>query len=266
MTDIELISKDKQTGRVQFLLKNTSAAFVNSLRRFMSENVPTLAIEDVEFTKNGSALYEEMISHRLGLITLETDLETYNLPAKCKCNGEGCARCTVKLTLSVKGPCTVTADDLKIKDPKIKPVFPKTPIVKLLKGQELEFEATAVLGQGKQHMKWSPCLSWYKHKGLIDIDEKKCTNADAVAHSCPVAVFDVKDNKLTINKDNYLKCTLCNACVDLAENNSVKVTPSQTEFVFYLEPWGQLKPHEILSSATDQFRELLTELDDKLLK
>lgn len=266
MADIEFVSKDKKSGRVQFLLKNTSAAFVNSLRRFMTEAVPTLAIEDVEFTKNSSALYEEMVAHRLGLIALETDIKTYNLPSKCKCNGEGCARCSVKITLSAKGPGTVYAEDLKIKDPKIKPVHPKTPIVKLIKGQELEFEATAVLGQGKQHMKWSPCLVWYKHKPLIEIDEKKCTNAEAVAHVCPVSVFDVKDGKLTINKENYLKCTLSNACADIAENNSVKVTPSQTEFVIYLEPWGQLTPTEILSAATDQFRELLTELDDKLSK
>ncbi|MBI4140744.1 DNA-directed RNA polymerase subunit D [Candidatus Woesearchaeota archaeon] len=266
MTDIELVTKDKNSGRVQFLIKNTSAAFVNSIRRFMTESVPTLAIEDVEFTKNNSALYEETIAHRLGLIALETDIKTYNLPSKCKCNGEGCARCSVKIILSAKGPCTVYAEDLKIKDPKIKPAHTKTPIVKLLKGQELEFEATAVLGQGKQHMKWSPCLIWYKHKPIIEIDDKKCTNAEAVAKSCPVSVYNTKDGKLVINKENYLKCTLCNACVDIAENNSVKVTPSQTEFVMHLEPWGQLTPTEILSAATDQFRELLTELDDKLSK
>lgn len=264
MTDIELIDKDKQSGRVTFLFKNTSAAFVNSLRRFMSETVPTLAIEDVEFTKNSSVLYEEIVAHRLGLIPLKTDLTSYNLPSTCKCKGEGCGRCSVKITLSTKGPCTVYAEDLKIKDPAIKPIFPKIPIVKLLKGQELEFEATAVLGQGKNHMKWSPCIAWYKHKPIIEIDEKKCTNAEAVAQSCPVSVFDVKDGKLVINKTNYLKCTLSNSCVDLAENNSVKVTQSEDEFIFSLEPWGQLSAPEILSSATDQFRDLLKELDEKL--
>lgn len=264
MADIQLIEKDKKSGRVVFFIKNSSAEFTNSLRRFVIESVPTIAIEDVEFTKNNSVLYEEIVAHRLGLIPLETDLQTYNLPEKCKCKGEGCARCTVKITLSAKGPCIVYAQDMKIKDPKVKPVHPKLPIVKLLKGQELEFEATAKLGQGKQHMKHSPCLAWYKHKPLIEIDEKKCTNAEIVAQSCPVEVFDAKNSKLTINKDNYLKCHLCNQCVDVADNNSVKVNKSEEEFVFYLEPWGQLTATEILTSATDQFRELLKELDEKI--
>src|SRR3989344_298872 len=223
MADIQLIEKDKKSGRVTFYIKDTNAALVNSLRRFATETVPTMALEDVEFTKNGSLLYEEIIAHRLGLIALETDLQTYNLPNKCKCNGEGCARCQVKISLSVKGPGIAYAEDMKIKDPKIKPMHPKTPIVKLLKGQELEFEATAKLGQGKQHMKWGSCSAWYKHKPLIEIDEKKCTNAEAVAQSCPVSVFDARNGKLTINKENYLKCHLCNQCVELAENNSVKV-------------------------------------------
>lgn len=266
MTDIQLIEKDKKSGRVTFYLKHSNAAFANSLRRFTVEAVPTLAIEDVEFTKNNSALYEEIIAHRLGLIVLETDLQTYNLPSQCKCKGEGCARCSVKITLSAKGPCTVYADDLKIKDPKIKPAQPKTLIAKLLKGQELEFEATAILGQGKQHIKWSPCQVWYKHKPIIEIDEKKCTNAEATAQSCPVSVYDAKDGKLSINKNNYLKCHFCNVCVETAENNSVKVNKSEEEFVFYLEPWGQLTPTEIITSATDQFRELLKEVDEKISK
>lgn len=264
MTELKFIEKDKKSGRVVFMLKDSNAAFVNSLRRFMTESVPTIAIEDVEFTKNSSVLYEEIVAHRLGLVALETDLETYNLPSKCKCKGEGCARCSVKLSLSAKGPCVVYAEDLKIKDPKVKPVHPKTPIVKLLKGQELEFEATAILGQGKQHMKWSPCLSWYKHKPVFEIDDKKCVNADAVAQSCPVSVYDVKNGKLSVNVNNELKCHLCNACVEVAENQSVKVNKSEDEFIFYLESWGQLTPSEIVCSATDQFRELLKELDDKL--
>lgn len=264
MTELQLLEKDKKSGKVVFMLKNSNAAFVNSLRRFMTESVPTIAIEDVEFTKNSSVLYEEIVAHRLGLVPLETDLQTYNLPSVCKCKGEGCARCSVKITLSAKGPCTVYAEDLKIKDPKVKPAQPKMPIVKLLKGQELEFEATAILGQGKQHTKWSPCIAWYKHKPIIEIDEKKCTNAEAVANSCPVSVYNEKDGKLTINKDNQLNCHLCNACVETAENNSVKVTKSEEEFVFYVEPWGQLTPSEILSSATDQFRALLKELDEKV--
>jgi DNA-directed RNA polymerase alpha subunit len=36
------------------------------------------------------------------------------------------------------------------------------PIVQLLEGQEVEFEATAILGQGKDHSKWCPGLVFYR--------------------------------------------------------------------------------------------------------
>jgi len=107
-----------------------------------------MAIEDVEVRKNSSSLYDEMIAHRLGLIPLTTDLKSYNLPSECKCEGKGCARCQLVLTLSAKGPGIVYSSSLKSKDPKVKPVFDNFPIVKLLKGQEIELEATATLGTG----------------------------------------------------------------------------------------------------------------------
>ena len=56
-------------------MKDTTPSFANTLRRVVTEDVPTMAIEDVEFRKNNSILYDEIISHRLGLIPLTTDLK-----------------------------------------------------------------------------------------------------------------------------------------------------------------------------------------------
>ena len=81
---------------------------------------------------------------------------------ECKCKGAGCASCTVKLTLKAQGPGTVYASDIKSKDPEIKPMHGKMPLVKLLEGQELELEATAILGQGKEHSKYCPGLIFYR--------------------------------------------------------------------------------------------------------
>jgi len=165
--DIKLVESQEKKNRLIFSVKGVDTAYANTLRWIMGFEVPVMAIEDVEFRKNTSILYDEMISHRLGLIPLSTDLKSYNMMSECKCKGAGCASCTVKLILKAQGPCTVYASDIKSKDPEIKPLHGKMPIVKLLEDQELEFEATAVLGQGKDHSKWCPGLIYYK---MPDVD------------------------------------------------------------------------------------------------
>src|SRR3989338_8883415 len=164
--ELRVLSNNKDEGKLSFIIKDTTPAFANTLRRIMIEEVPVMAIEEVEFRKNNSILYDEMIAHRLGLLPLSTDLKSYNLPSECKCEGKGCARCQLKLTLKSKGPCMVYASDIHTRDAAVKPVYPKTPIVKLLKNQGLELEATACLGQGKEHVKWAPCHVYYKNKPI----------------------------------------------------------------------------------------------------
>ncbi|MBW2994491.1 DNA-directed RNA polymerase subunit D, partial [Candidatus Woesearchaeota archaeon] len=194
MTEIQMLNKDKKTGRVDVLLKNTTAALANTIRRTIIDSVPTMAIEEVEFRKNDSVLYDEILAHRLGLIPLKTDLKSYMLPENCKCKGEGCARCTLKLILKAKGPGTVYASDIKSKDPKIKPVYPKMIIVKLLKGQELELEATAILGHGNDHVKFSPGLVWFNAEPKITVTNK-AELIEKYKEKFPMDVFD-KNGKI----------------------------------------------------------------------
>lgn len=261
--DIKLLEKNKDFTRLSFTLKGVDHAFANSLRRYMINKVPTLAIEDVEFRKNSSALYDEVIAHRLGLLPLTTDLKSYNLPQDCKCKGVGCSQCQLKLTLKVKGPKTVYASDLKSADPKVNPVYPGTPIVKLLKEQELEFVAIATMGVGKEHIKWSPGLIYYKNNPIINIVKNNFENAEKVAEQCPVNVFNVKGDKLSLNNDNIMNCTLCNACVD-ACNGEVTVEFEKDSFIFYVEAWGQLNAKDIVNQAMSVFNNALDNLSDKI--
>ena len=75
-----------------------------------------MAIEEVEFIKNDSALFDEVVANRLGLIPLTTDLNTYNEKESCKCSGKGCPLCQVEFSLEAKGPCTVYASEIISKD------------------------------------------------------------------------------------------------------------------------------------------------------
>jgi len=263
--EITLLDKNKDRTKVSFLFKDTIPSFANAIRRIIVDEVPTLAIEDIEFRKNSSILYDEIVAQRLGMVPLKTDLKSYNIPAECTCKGEGCAKCQVKMVLKAKGPATVYASDLKIKDPKVKPIYPEMPIVKLLKNQELEIEAVAVMGQGKMHAKWSPALAYYKYKPIIDID-KKCDNCEACAKVCPVNIFDMKGSKLSINKDNLLKCHLCNACVEECPKAAITLNYNENEYVFFVESWGQLTYREILVEAGDRFQAKLEDFVKELKK
>jgi DNA-directed RNA polymerase subunit D len=263
MMEVKLLEHDKKNDKCSFIIKGVGPYFVNALRRCIIDYVPTMAMEDIEFHKNSSILYDEIIAHRLGLIPLTTDTKTYNLPSLCKCKGAGCARCTLKLSLKAKGPGMVFASQMKSKDPKVKPVFPETPIVKLLKGQELELEATAVLGYGKEHQKWSPGLAYYKHKPTIEI-VKKCSNCDICIKNCPKKIFEIKNNNVEINKKNLYNCDLCGACFEGCPKGIIKIGESDDEFIFYLESWGQLSCREIVQEAMASYDSLLDELIEKV--
>jgi DNA-directed RNA polymerase subunit D len=261
MVELEVINADKNNNKLTVLLKKTNAAFVNSIRRTISESVPTLAIEDIEMRKNSSVLYDEIVAHRLGLIPLTTDLSSYVLPSKCKCKGEGCASCTVKLTLKAEGPGIITASEIESKDPKVKPAFPEMPIVKLIKGQKIEFEATAVMGVGKEHSKWVPAHVWYKHKPIVKIGNVK--EPQKVVDSSPPGVFEIKNGKLVVDEEKLITSDLAGVAEDVS--NGEVVVEKSDEFVMFIESFGQLNCKEILEQATKALDENLTEFD-KLLK
>ncbi len=262
--EIRVLENDKEHGKFSFMLKESHPVFANTLRRLMIDEVPTMAIEYVEFSKNNSILYDEAIAHRLGLIPLKTDLKSYNLPDKCKCEGKGCNRCHLKMVLrATKGSGLVYASEIKSKDPAVKPVFGNMPVIKLLKGQALELEATAVLGRGKQHVKWSPCHVYYKYKPFIEItgDVK---NPEAIIEVDHNNIFEIKDRNLVVNKDKVLDCDLSLDYSDIDKN--VKVTASDKDFIFYMESFGQLSCKEIVSKAIDIFDEYLDEFVEELKK
>jgi DNA-directed RNA polymerase subunit D len=253
---IELLKKEDRM--VSFLVEDSTDYFINTIRRIAMAEVPVLAIEDVEFRKNSSVLYDEMIALRLGLLPLTTDLKSYTLPSECGCKGEGCAKCQVKLTLKIpkeKGEGMVCASDMKSKDPEVKPVYPKMPIVKLIKEQQLELEATAMLGKGKKHVKWSPGLIYYRAVPEVELTGKGTENKELVA-LCPKHIFELKGNKVAVEKDNLMDCDMCLACADQFPD-AVKVTGKTNDFIFTIESWGQLSPKEILIRASEIFDEKL---------
>lgn len=255
---IQILEKDGLNLKV--IIPDVNPGFLNAIRRTAIAWVPTLAIEDITFTKNDSVLYDEIIAHRLGLIPLKTELKSFTFKNKCKCKGEGCGRCEAKLTLKAKGPCTVYSGDLKSQA--AKPVFDKIPITKLLEGQELVLEATAVLGEGHEHIKWSPCWITYQGTPMIDINSKKCNSCAQCIEACPVNVYDKKEKKPVVK--NLMNCHLCRACQDICEKEAINVQGSKKDFIVNIESWGQMSAKEILEKSCDILTNKLEEISEAI--
>lgn len=152
-----LESSDKE---VRVVLQEVDRSYANAIRRLAISDVPTMAIDEVVILENTSVMYDELLSHRLGLIPLRTDLARYVLPEACECKSPlGCSRCRVLLVLDAEAPervRTVYSGELASEDAYVRPISDHVPIVRLAPGQKVKLEAYARLGRGREHAKWQP--------------------------------------------------------------------------------------------------------------
>lgn len=144
---------EKPVGWMKLKLTSTPVSFVNALRRVIMVELPTLSIEDVKILKNNSAFYDEILALRLGLVPIRADPRLYE---------EQMDKFKVAFILKGEGPLTLYSKDLQPMDPEIVPAFPDIPLVRLVEDQEIELEAWAVPGTGKEHIKWQGGTAYYK--------------------------------------------------------------------------------------------------------
>ncbi|MBI5148307.1 DNA-directed RNA polymerase subunit D [Candidatus Pacearchaeota archaeon] len=255
---IKLISKKQD--KIIFSIDGINETIANAVRRSALE-IPILAIEDVEFVKNDSALYDEILAHRLGLVPLEAD-KNIEEKDKCSCKGKGCAKCTVAFKLQAKGPSIVYSGQLQGKS--AKPVFDKMPIVSLSKGQELELNAYAIVGKGKQHAKFSPGIISYKPSVQISIG-KDCNICNECIKACPLKLIITEGKKITVK--DIEKCDLCEACLEACNKKGKKCIDFKTDkenIIFTIESFGQIPAKEIFLEAVKVMNKNLNELDKQL--
>ena len=241
----------KTDSEIFFLVKGITPGFANLLRRAMMVEVPTLAIEWVDFIKNDSVLPDEILANRLGLIPLTFDKKAYNLKEECDCKGKGCSRCQVKLFLSKKGPCMVYAGDLRTKSKDVKPIYENIPIVELFEDEELEFEAIACLGFGKDHVKWQASVASYKNCKIATVIPKD-KNYDKYLKMCERNhVFKVGEKIVITGIED---CPLCQKYKEISKGDEVRIDDSEDIFVFHVETTSGLRPEEIVLESLEQLK------------
>lgn len=243
--------------KAKIMVSGITRALANSLRRVLIGEVPILAIDEVHFRKNESPLYDEIIAHRLGLVPLVFDPKSFK---GCEKNPSK-AGCEVLLTLKKKGPCVVYSGDLKSKAD-VKPLYDNIPITKLAEGKELELEAIARIGFGKNHAKWQGAIAGFKATPKIRIS-KEAEKLVQIAELCPKKVFEVKDSKLVVK--NELACNYCNACVE-ASNGQIAIAEQKDSFIFSIESACGLEVKTLLRLAVSSLKAKFKDFEKVLQK
>jgi DNA-directed RNA polymerase subunit D len=255
--------------KVRFLLEGVDVAFTNAFRRTIISEVPCMAIDDLFIFDNSSAIPDEVLAHRMGLIPLKTNLEKYVLPDECDCGSDlGCEKCRVVLTLDVEAKDesrTVYSGDFISEDPEVVPVSPDIPITKLAPNHAIRLEAYAMLGKGKTHAKWQPATAAiYQNVAQIEIDENRCNACGACLDACPGGVFSLNQGKVKV--DNIYACTLCGDCVKACPIDPTAVEQQMLDnlYLFTVETNKCLPPEKIVTEAAKIIISKLNEFVDKI--
>jgi len=246
---------EKNNVAMQFIVQGFDVSFMNALRRIALAEVPSMAIDEVVIIENSSVLQDEILAHRLGLIPIKTDLDSYNLPEECPCKSEfGCNLCRAALTLEVEalnGVKTVYSGDLKPENPDIAPVSDRIPIVKLASGQKIKLEAYARLGKGKTHAKWQPvAVCAYRHLPLIKIGESRCDGCNKLLTASPKRIL-IKAESKKAGTQEWKELALCQDCAKTypLDTSAIEVAWDQEAFIFNVESTGVLPPERIMIEA-----------------
>lgn len=182
-------------NKLTFDIKDLDISIVNSLRRIVISEIPTVALAfdplsdnnpDITIKTNSTALHNEFLAHRLSLLPIKIDKKTI----------ENFNPDEYIFKLSVKNTGTetinVTSNDIQIynsKDVKYPPtvheqIFPKDPFTKHYilinklrpniyspeKGEEIDIIFKASKNIGKTHSRWS-AVSCCSLSNIVDYDK-----------------------------------------------------------------------------------------------
>ncbi len=70
---IDVLESNERVFR--FTLKDAGPGFANAIRRAAINSVKTFAIDKITFYENTTAMFDEYIAHRIGLVPIKTPCE-----------------------------------------------------------------------------------------------------------------------------------------------------------------------------------------------
>ncbi|KAL9267732.1 DNA-directed RNA polymerases I and III subunit RPAC1-like protein [Drosera capensis] len=175
--DFEIRVNRLENDEIEFDMIGIDAALANALRRILITEVPTMAFEKILIANNTSVIQDEVLSHRLGLIPIKVDPRLFEYKSVESKEMEWLPNGSALPLSSERQDSSSTTSEQKTYtsfscSQATMPEFASNPIclthehfpiARLGPGQEIELEARAVKGVGKEHAKWSPvATAWYR--------------------------------------------------------------------------------------------------------
>lgn len=235
------------------IIKNTSDKLVftakinetlaNSIRRNVNE-IPIMAIDEVDISKNDTALYDETVAHRIGLIPLKNDKSFKKGDKKV-------------LKLKVKKEGIVYSGDFK---GDVEIVYNKIPITLLNAEKEIEIKGFLGIGKGVDHAKFSPGLMTYRNACEITLDKEFLGD---IRKTFPEIEVKEKGNKIII-KDNK-DVPLMDFCEGIAIKTGKKAEIKDEEnLIIKIESFGQIETKEIFKKSLEILKKDLAQIAKKI--
>ena len=272
MTEIEI--KSKTDEELVFDIKGVEPTVVNTLRRIMIAEIPTMTIESVIVNQNTSIIPDEVLAHRLGLIPIMADANDFiDKNPEDEFNDKNSMKFTLKVKCYKDKSGKIINEEIFSKDlifvpqgEQEKKFFNKETkkfsiglvhddilINKLTPGMEIDLECYCVKGIGRTHAKWSPvCTAYYRLINKINIlEEIKGDDAQELSQLCPKGVF-VVNKKGKAEVGNVRECTSCRECIRQEKfKNLIELGKVADHYEFHIESVGMYKPENIFFRAIE---------------
>ncbi|NCN52104.1 DNA-directed RNA polymerase subunit D [archaeon] len=233
----------KNTNEKQVFKIKTNENVANAIRRSVGL-IPTMAIDEVEISRNDSPLYDETLAHRMGLVPIKND----------KSFKEGDV---LKFKLDSKKEGTVYSGDIK---GDVEVVYDKIPITLLSVEQEMKIKGKTKMGIGRDHAKFSPGTIFFRDVTEITMDKEFEKD---ISSKFPQNEIKAKASKIVV-KDDQEK-TLLDFCEGLAQKNKKKIEVEETgEMLFTVESFGQIKAEDVFKKAIDILKKEVKQIPKEL--
>ena len=268
---VKVLKMEDYYAQVEF--KDVDYSFVNSIRRSLVSMVPCLALHEIDFHMGSlgsyvdeesgeekeyesiSAMFNEIIAHRLGMLPVPTDKKT--VEAFGNSINDDSKQPDIMYSLHKQGPCTVYSGDLEPVNGDDSLIIPEAnvPIVKLAEGQAILIYAKAKMGVASTHTKWqcavaprfyqAPTVTVSSGKGskavldAVGKDKFKKKGSNHVITDPVIAHQALKDLEKLWNDEDAQK--------------AMEVTTKTDHFVFEFETNGAMKAKLALEQALETF-------------